>query len=264
MAKLTPEAMWERMLTGDFPRLHGMRRMWGVLPSPPRCKLCNAPFRGLGGLLMRAIAYGPSPLNRRLCKWCIRAVHKHPGGAEVEISVLFADVRGSTAIAERMLPEEFSRLMARFYGAAAGVIDEWDGIVDKFVGDGAVALFIPGFAGSDHAADAIAAARGLLERTGNDGPTPWIPVGAGVRTGRSFVGTVGEGDARDFTALGDTVNMAARLTGLAGAGEILISPEAAAASGIETAGLERRTLEPRGREQSVDAWVARAQSSSSQ
>jgi adenylate cyclase len=258
MAKLTVDEMWERMLTGDFPRLHSMRRIWGALPSPPRCKLCNAPFRGPGGVLMRALAYGPSPLNRRLCKWCIRAVHKHPGGAEVEISVLFADVRGSTAIAERMPPEEFSRLMARFYGAAAAVIDERDGIVDKFVGDGAVALFIPGFAGSDHAADAIAAARGLLEQTGNGGPDPWIPVGAGVHTGRSFVGAVGEGDARDFTALGDTVNTAARLTSLAGAGEILVSAPAATAGGLETAGLERRTLELRGREQGVDAWVATA------
>jgi adenylate cyclase len=121
-----------------------------------------------------------------------------------------------------------------------------------------VALFIPGFAGSDHAADAIAAARGLLEQTGNDGPEPWIPVGAGVHTGESFVGSVGEGDARDFTALGDTVNMAARLTGLAGAGEILISAEAAVAGGLERTGLERRTLELRGREQSLEAWVARA------
>src|ERR687898_550041 len=179
MAKPTSEEMWGRMLTGDFPPL--IRRMWGVLPSPPRC-----------------------------------------------------------------------------YGAAARVIDEWDGIVDKFLGDGAVALFIPGFAGSDHAADAIAAARGLLEQTGNDGPEPWIPVGAGVHTGESFVGSVGEGDARDFTALGDTVNTAARLTDLAGAGEILISADAAAAGGLETTRLERRTLELRGRERSVNAWVASA------
>jgi adenylate cyclase len=256
MAKVTPEEMWGRMLTGDFPQR--IRRIMGVLPSPPRCKLCNAPFRGPGGVLMRAIGRGPSPLNRRLCRFCLHAVHKHPGGAEVDISVLFADVRGSTAIAERMLPEEFSRLMARFYGAAAGAIDEQDGIVDKFLGDGAVALFIPGFAGSDHAADAIETARALLAQTGNDGPEPWIPVGAGVHTGRSFVGSVGEGDARDFTALGDTVNTAARLTGLAGRGEILISAEAATAGGLETTRLERRTLELRGREQSVDAWVARA------
>jgi adenylate cyclase len=79
-----------------------------------------------------------------------------------------------------------------------------------------------------------------------------------VHTGRSFVGAVGEGDARDFTALGDTVNTAARLTDLAGAGEILISAEAASAGGLETNGLERRTLELRGRDQRVDAWVATA------
>jgi adenylate cyclase len=259
VAKLTREEIWKQMLTGNYPRLHRMRQLWGALPSSPRCKLCNAPFAGPGGVLMRSIGYGPSRLNRRLCKWCIRAIDKEPGGAEIEISVLFADVRGSTALAERMPPEEFSRLMARFYGAAAGVIDECDGIVDKFVGDAAVALFIPGFAGSNHAAHAIAAARSLLEQTGNDEGEPWISVGAGVHTGRSFVGTVGEGDARDFTALGDTVNMAARLTGLAGPGEILVSAEAAAAGGLETAGLERRTLELRGREQTADAWVATAQ-----
>jgi len=258
MPKPPVEEMWRRMLTGDFPRLDRMRRIWGALPSPPRCKLCNAPFQGPGGVLMRAIAYGPSPLNRRLCKWCIRAVHKHPGGAEVEISVLFADVRGSTGIAEGMPPEEFSHLMARFYGAAAEVIDERDGIVDKFVGDAAVALFIPGFAGIDHAAQAIAAARDLLGQTGNDGPDPWIPVGAGIHTGTSFVGSVGEGDARDFTALGDTVNTAARLAGLAGAGEILISAEAAAAGSLDTEGLERRTVELRGRDKGLDAWVAGA------
>jgi adenylate cyclase len=257
MAKPSVEEMWRRMLTGDYPRLQRMRRIWGALPSPPRCKLCNAPFRGPGGVLMRLLAYGPSPLNRRLCKWCIRAVHKHPGGAEVEISVLFADVRGSTGIAERMAPEEYSRLLARFYGAAAEVIDGWDGIVDKFVGDGAVALFIPGFAGEDHAQDAIGAARGLLEQTGNDGPDPWIPVGVAVHTGTSFVGSVGEGDARDFTALGDTVNTAARLNAAAAAGEILVSASAAAGAGLDTTGLEQRTLELRGREQAVEAWVVR-------
>jgi adenylate cyclase len=250
MAKPTPEELWRQMLTGEIPRLQSMRRIWGTLPSPPRCKLCNAPFRGPGGVLMRVFAYGPSSLNRRLCRWCARAVHKHPGGAEVEISVLIADVRGSTALAERMAPEEFSKLMARFYGAAAEAIDDQDGIVDKFVGDGAVALFIPGFAGEDHAADAIAAARSLLERTHE------IPVGAAVHTGVSFVGAIGEGDARDFTALGDTVNAASRLTSLAGAGELLVSADAASAAGLDTGGLERRTLELRGRDQTIDAWVA--------
>jgi adenylate cyclase len=258
VAKSSVEEMWRQMLTGDYPRLHSIRRIWGALPTGPRCKLCNAPFRGPGGLFMRTIGYGPSKLNRRLCKWCLRAVGKHPGGAEVELSILFADVRGSTGLAERMSPGEYSKLLARFYGAAADVVDERDGIVDKFVGDAVVALFLPGFAGSGHAAAAIAAAHELLEETGNDGPDPWIPVGAGVHTGTSFVGSVGEGDARDFTALGDTMNAAARLSGLARAGEILISAQSAAAAELDTSGLELRSLELRGRGESLDAWVSRA------
>jgi adenylate cyclase len=251
MAKPTREEMWEQMLTGSWPRLQRMRRMWGALPSPPRCKLCNAPFSGAGSVLMRMIGYGPSPLNRRLCNWCIRGISKEPGGAEVEISVLFADVRGSTAIAERLAPEEYSRLIARFYASAAEAIDDSDGIVDKFVGDGALALFIPSFTENKHAASAIAAAKGLLEHTDD------IPLGVGIHTGPSFVGAVGEGDVKDFTALGDTVNTASRLTGLAGAGEVLISAETAGAGGLETAGLERRTLELRGRERTIDVWVCK-------
>jgi len=256
MAKPSGEEMWRQMLTGDYPGLQRMRRMWGALPSDPRCKLCNAPFRGPGGVLMRMLAFGPSPLNRRLCRWCIRSIHKHPGGAEIEVTVLFVDVRGSTTIAEELPPGEYSKLLARFYGVAAEAIDEHNGIVDKFVGDGALALFIPGFAGSEHAAAAISAARDLMDRTGSDGPDPWVPIGIGIHTGQSFVGSVGEGDALDFTALGDTVNVASRLTGLAAAGETLVSAGAAEAGHLETARLERRTLELRGRDRPLDAWVA--------
>jgi len=207
-------------------------------------------------VLMRVLAFGPSPLNRRLCRWCIRSIHKHPGGAEIEVTVLFVDVRGSTTIAEELPPGEYSKLLARFYGVAAEAIDEHNGIVDKFVGDGALALFIPGFAGSEHAAAAISAARDLIRRTGNDGPDPWVPIGIGIHTGQSFVGSVGEGDALDFTALGDTVNVASRLTGLAAAGETLVSAGAAEAGHLETARLERRMLELRGRDRPLDAWVA--------
>ena len=103
-----------------------------------------------------------------------RSVGKHPGGAEVEISMLFADVRGSTSLAEHMSAQDFSNVIARFYGTAAKVVDEWNGLVDKFVGDEVVALFIPGFAGEDHAARAVNAARDLMRATGNDGDDPWV------------------------------------------------------------------------------------------
>ena len=83
-----------------------------------------------------------------------------------------------------------------------------------------------------------------------------IPIGIGIHTGQSFVGSVGEGDALDFTALGDTVNVASRLTGLADAGETLVSARAAEAGHLETGRLERRTLELRGRDRPLDALVA--------
>ena len=128
--------------------------------------------------------------------------------------------------------------------------------MDKFVGDEVVALFIPGFAGPDHAADAIAAAEDLLAATRNEDGEPWIPLGAGVHTGVAYVGTVGEGDTFDFTALGDSVNTAARLAAAAAAGEILISSAAAAAAKLDRVGLESRTLDLRGRAETVDAWVS--------
>jgi adenylate cyclase len=246
---------WRRVLTGDIPHLRRLRRVMSTIPTEPRCKLCAAPFGRPGHSVLRHFGYAQSRLNRRLCTKCLRRLGEHPGGAEVEITLLFADVRGSTALAERMSAQEYSKLIARFYGAAAHEVDGRDGIVDKFVGDGVVALFIPGFAGDDHAAKAVAAARELVRATGNDGAHAWIPIGVGVHTGVSFVGRVGEGDAYDFTALGDPVNATARLSSEAGAGEVLVSVAAASAAGVETHGLERRTLLIRGRDETIDAWV---------
>jgi adenylate cyclase len=246
------------MLTGEVPRLQRTRRFMLHIPSEPRCKLCAAPFGRPGHTFLKFLGFGPSLLNRRLCRGCIRTLQKNPGGAEVDVSVLFADVRGSTALAERISPHGFSLLMARFYGTAAWVVDRYEGIVDKFVGDEVMALFIPGFSGEEHAARAVAAARHLLEATGNDRSDPRISLGAGVHTGVAYVGTVGEGDARDFTALGDPVNIAARLASVAGAGELLVSSAAASAAGLDTAALERRALDLRGHAEKVDAWVAAA------
>jgi adenylate cyclase len=251
------EEVWRAILTGQVRGLNRTRKLVGWIPAGPRCKLCLAPLRPPGSVVLRAVGFGPSRLNRRLCRACFRSVEKHPGGAEVEISLLFADVRGSTTLAERMPAQEFSSLIARFYGTAANVVDEWNGLVDKFVGDEVVALFIPGFAGEDHAARAIGAARDLLRATGNDGDEPWVPVGAGVHTGVPYVGRVGEGDACDFTAVGDAVNTTARLASSAAAGEILVTASAAQASGLDTSGLEMRTLSLRGREEATEVWVAR-------
>jgi len=250
---------WLRVLSGDLGQLKYFRAVLGRIPAGPRCKLCAAPLKPPGSVVLRPFGFGPSRLNRRLCRACFRSVDKKPGGAELEISLLFADVRGSTTLAEHIPAQEFSQLISRFYGTAARVVDKWDGIVDKFVGDEVVALFVPGFAGEAHAARAIEAARELLHETGNsDGAEPWIPLGAGVHTGVAYVGRVGEGDACDFTAVGDAVNTTARLASSAGTGEILVSRAAADASGLDASDLEMRTLELRGRDESVDAVVATA------
>jgi adenylate cyclase len=251
--------IWRRVLSGDLGQLKYFRAILGKIPAGPRCKLCAAPLKPPGSVVLRPFGFGPSRLNRRLCRACFRTVDKKPGGAEIEISLLFADVRGSTTLAEHIPPQEFSQLISRFYGTAARVVDKWDGIVDKFVGDEVVALFVPGFAGAEHAGRAIEAARELLHETGNaDGTEPWVPVGAGVHTGIAYVGRVGEGDACDFTAVGDAVNTAARLASSAGAGEILVSTSAAEAASLDAGELETRTLDLRGRDESVDAVVATA------
>jgi hypothetical protein len=210
LAEKSEEEKWRAVLMGEA-RGHicwtpWVRRIFRSIPSDPRCKLCDTPF-GAPGNLMRFIGFGRSRLNRRICSGCIHALEKRPGGAEIELSFLFSDVRGSTALAEHLPAEEFSQLMARFYGTAAQVVDRRNGIVDKFVGDQVMALFIPAFADADHASDAIETARELLRETGHGNGDPWIPLGAGVHTGIAYVGSVGEGDAFDFTALGDSVSL---------------------------------------------------------
>lgn len=252
------EDEWRGMLTGEHPNVHQLRRLFRRLPSAPRCKLCHAPFGGVGGFVLRPM-FGPWEKNPQLCKNCIGELAKMGvGGAEVPISLLFADIRGSTALGERLRPAEFSAVLHDFYTIAAAAIVSSDGIVDKFVGDEAIGLFIPGYAGGDHAAKAVAAGRRLLEDVGRADASPAgaIPVGAGVHTGEAFVGTVGSStEISDFTALGDVVNTTARLAQLAGANELLVSHQAAGIARLETAGLARRTLEVRGREATLDVYV---------
>src|SRR3954468_14837225 len=130
-------AFFERM-NGHLPRtfLALMRR----LPSEPRCRLCRAPYGGMGGRIMRRVGFGPSRKNLALCNTCFE---KAPmGGVEMEIGVLFADVRGFTELADRMAPDNVAALLNRFYAAASDVLTR-SAIVDKLVGDEVMALYLP-------------------------------------------------------------------------------------------------------------------------
>lgn len=254
----TIEEQWYRMLTEGETIPHRLQHLLGLLPSSPRCKMCNAPFKGWGGVLMRMMGRDQSRYNPRYCEPCER--FEHPGGAEVVLTMLFADVRGSTALAEQMSALEFSRLMNRFYAVATEVLVRTDAMVDRLIGDQVIGLYIPGMAGPEHPRRAIQAAQNLLQLTGHhDRKGPWLPVGVGVHTGLAFVGVVGgtEGTPTDFTALGDNVNITARLASQAGPGEILISDAAHTAAGLDLGELERRELELKGKSESTGVRVLR-------
>jgi adenylate cyclase len=254
----TVEEEWYKMLTEGEPVPRHIYHLLGLLPSDPRCKLCAAPFKGLGGILMHLLGRDQSRYNPRFCEKC--KVFEHPGGAEVPLTMLFADVRGSTTLAEQMSAREFGRLINRFYSIASHVLIQTDAMVDRLMGDEAIGLYIPGFAGSEHSRKAIEAAQDLLRLTGHrDARGPWLPVGIGVHTGLAFVGIVGnEASTMDFTALGDNVNITARLASEAGAGEILISEAAYSAAHLQIENLEHRQLELKGKSEPIGVYICRS------
>jgi adenylate cyclase len=253
----TPEEEWYQMLTEGEPVPRPLYHLHGLLPSAPRCKLCGSPFKGWGGFLMHLMGRDQSRYNPRFCVKC--QVWEHPGGAEVPLTMLFADVRGSTTLAEQMNAREFSQLINRFYKVATHVLIQTDAMVDRLMGDEAIGLYLPGFAGPEHPRKAIAAAQDLLRLTGHhDAQGPWLPVGIGVHTGPAYVGVVGsEESTADFTALGDNVNITARLASQAGPGEILISDSAYTAAGIILGKLEHRQLELKGKSEPIGVRVLR-------
>jgi adenylate cyclase len=207
------------------------------------------------------LGFGRFPGNPALCTNCITGFRKKGlTGAEIPVSLLFADVRGSTGIAERMRPSEFRAFLDRFYMIGTDAILGHDGLVDKLVGDEVIGLFFGGVSGPQHARAAVGAAIDLSARAGGDDASPSgpIPIGAGVHTGEAYVGTTGPaGAVEDFTALGDVVNTTARLASTARAGELLVSVAAAEAAEYAVDGLERRTLEVRGRHEPIDIVVFR-------
>src|SRR5918999_4617222 len=224
------------------------RRVFSRLPHGPRCRMCAAPFEGPGAPLMRLIGKRRSEQTPHWCTSCFTFMSTHHGGAEVGLTFLFADVRGSTPMAERMESAEYRQLISRFYETAAQAVVDQDGAISQFIGDEVVAFFIPALAGERHAVRGVDAALALLRATGHADPGgPWLPLGAGVHTGPAWIGTVGAGSRTEFTALGDTVNTTSRLASTARAGEILVSAETARAAGLDP-GLEHRRLELKGKE----------------
>lgn len=237
------------------------RRWLPLLPSDPRCELCRVPFSHVGGALVRAlVGIRPSTLNPRYCNHCERLSAQFPGGAEAHVALLFVDIRGSTGLAESMSPSAFSAVVDRFYRGATDVLIDAGALIEKLAGDEVTAIFAPGFAGAAYVQRAVEAGRRLLSLGDAAGDAQLgAPIGVGVHAGRAFVGAVGRANRMTtISALGDTVNVAARLASVAAPGELLVSEAACAIAGIETAAVPARRLHLKGRTNPVDVRVMTA------
>jgi len=235
---------WFWFTTSAFDVDKRLRRIFRMLPRDPRCKFCNAPFQGVGGTLVRAV-FGKqqSVMNPRFCNMCDEAMRRFPGGAEVEMSMLFADIRGSTALSEQMSATKFSQLINRFYTASARIIIEEDGLIEHLAGDSVAAFWGAGFAGPDFVRRTLKVAQNLSGFMTQQE----IPVGIGVHTGVAYFGAIGTPDGlTNMTAVGEEVNTAARLASKAAAGEIIVSEGALYKAGIDGSKLESRSLELKG------------------
>jgi adenylate cyclase len=255
------EEEWRKMLQeGISPSDKRRQGLYARLPANPRCRMCKVPFEGFGGQIMRLFGKHPSNFNPHLCNECESFARTHIGGAEIRLSMLFADIRGSTSLAEHLPPAKFRALIDRFYAVATDVLARSEALIDKLAGDQVSGYFIPGFVGPEYPRVAVQAAQELLRATGYSAPGgAWIPVGIGVHTGNAFVGSVGsQNGVVDVTALGDAVNIAARLASNAGAGEILISYETYSEAGLDLGILKQKQLELKGRTQPVSVYVFEA------
>jgi len=208
---------------------------------------------GFGGSALRFMGSDPSSFNPKLCSACEKSARQYEVGAEVELTMLFADVRDSTPLAESKGTMGFKEIIQRFYKETSKVLIEHNAMVNRLMGDQVIALFVPRFAGKNHAKVAVDAAQELLKVTGHRDPGgPWVPVGAGIHTGLAYVGAVGAADGvTEIAVLGSAANMCARLSSKAAAGEIMISEESVKSGNLDLEGLETRSLDLKGVSQPV-------------
>ena len=143
--------------------------------------------------------------------------------------MLFADFRGYTALVHERGPQAVKPLVDQFFRRCTDIVVSQDGIIDHFLGDAVLAFFNVPIRQEDHVTRAVAAASQIQSAIPsiNDavGEKDLLKVGIGVTTGLAYTGVVGSNDCNNYTALGDVVNIASRLQGEAGPGEILVADE---------------------------------------
>ncbi len=189
--------------------------------------------------------------SRFMPEYVVRQILENPGsfqlgGVNQLITVLFADVRGFTRLAEHTAPEQVVGLLNRYFSAMTEIIFAYGGTLDKYIGDGLMALFGAPTATPEDAAHAVQAAVEMqrqMRHTNTDlraAGLPEISIGVGLHTGEATVGYVGSERRTEYTAIGDTVNLASRLESNAQPGQILISEAVVGACGTDRFTLEQQ------------------------
>ena len=226
------------------------------------------PIRGPFSVPFRVFGITQSKMNPNICTICERAFRKVKKGGHFtqEATILFSDIRGYTQLSETVSPLELVHLVSEFQEQCAQSVWANDGIVNKQMGDGLMAIFNFPIKSEDHTARAVASARAIQQRCHAalaplaarfNLPPGALGVGVGIHTGAVEIGEFSNSRS-DFTAIGGVVNMAARLESGAKAGEILLSSEAAAQVPQLVDGVEERSLELKGINGSVSALVLRS------
>jgi len=214
------------------------------------------PLRGPLSLPFRVVGIRPSQMNPNLCTICelmFERVMKRRA-IEIDATILFADIRSYTTLAQAMEPAELSRLLNFFYDECAAAIWQQDGLLNKVIGDAVLAIFNFPIRHADHARKALTAARDIQERcterckrelVGYGLDASELGVGIGIDSGLTTFGEFGHAHT-DFTAIGSVVNLAARLQSLAAPGQILMSARAWQTSAGEGDDAERRQIVVKG------------------
>jgi adenylate cyclase len=175
-------------------------------------------------------------------------------GEQREVSVLFVDLIGSTALSERMSPAEVVRLLNGFFEAVIGAVAADDGWVNKFEGDAALCVFGAPVAQTDHAARALRAATAMRTALST---LPGLDAGIGVSSGVVVAGNIGSERRYEYTVVGDPVNEAARLTELAKshAGRIVVSERTVLSAGNGADWRKDESVTLRGRSRPTQTFV---------
>ncbi|MFD2445150.1 CHASE2 domain-containing protein [Bacillus sp. CGMCC 1.16607] len=182
------------------------------------------------------------------------------GGVRKDVSLMFVDIRGFTPLSEKMEPEEVIDILNEYLDLGTRAVFAEEGTLDKFIGDGIMTIFGAPIEQKDHAIRAVRAAlrmkkeskqlaKRLEEKYGRA-----IHFGIGINSGPAVIGNIGSHDRLDYTAIGDTVNLAARLESNAGPGQILISEQTFVLVKDQFKINEREPIKVKGKEQLVPIY----------